>query len=83
MVMKIQSIQMTSLMQHKAGAKAQTNSSSTLQTTVVPRTEGSSILLSQLEVAELFQTIKQNISLHVKVSLKMVDCVRIQLSRNP
>ncbi|MEI6242567.1 MAG: hydroxyacid dehydrogenase, partial [Chlamydiota bacterium] len=30
------------------------------------RTEGGSVWLTQLEMAELFQTSKQNISLHIK-----------------
>lgn len=49
------------------------------QTRLQLRVEAESIWLSQMEIAELFQTTKQNVSLHVKTSLQMASCVKIQL----
>jgi hypothetical protein len=53
------------------------------QTRLQLREDEGSVWLSQLEIAELFQTTKQNVSLQQRTSLRMVNCWREQLSRNP
>jgi hypothetical protein len=37
------------------------------------RADGETVWLSQLEIAELFQTSKQNVSLHAKISLRTMS----------
>ena len=41
------------------------------------------VWLTQAEIAALFDTTKQNISLHLKNILKTGNCDESQLSRNP
>ena len=47
------------------------------------RVETDTIWLSQLEIAELFQTTKQNVSLHAKNIFEDKELTPNQLSRNP
>ncbi|WP_255210724.1 hypothetical protein [Methylogaea oryzae] len=47
------------------------------------RVEAGSVWLTQLEIAELFQTSKQNVSLHAKNIFTEGELSLIQLSRNP
>ena len=47
------------------------------------RTDQQTVWLTQLEIAELFDATKQNISLHLKNILMMANWTRRQLSRNP
>lgn len=47
------------------------------------RVEGDSIWLSQLEIAELFQTTRQNVSLHARNIFEEGELSRRQPSRNP
>lgn len=45
------------------------------------RIENETVWLTQNQMAELFQTTKQNISLHIKNILKKESSLKIQLSR--
>ena len=47
------------------------------------RAQEQTVWLTQLEIAELFDATKQNISLHLKISWRTVNWMQIQLSRNP
>lgn len=51
------------------------------QTKIDVRIENETVWLSQNQMGELFQTTKQNISLHIKNILKKESSLRIQLSR--
>ena len=52
------------------------------QTRVEVRLQDETVWLSQSAMTELFQSSKQNISLHLKTSLKMGSWRKIELSRN-
>ena len=52
------------------------------QTKIDVRMEEETVWLSQAQMAELFQTTKQNVSLHINNALQRVSLSRIQLSRN-
>lgn len=47
------------------------------------RLENETVWLTQQQMSELFQTTKQNISLHTGNILKKKNWIGIQLSRNP
>jgi hypothetical protein len=47
------------------------------------RAEDETVWLAQLELAELFDAAKQNISLHLKTLLRTRNSARIQLARIP
>ncbi len=53
------------------------------QTRVQLRAEEGSAWLAQAEIAELFATTKQNVSLHAKNIIDEGELTRRQLSRNP
>lgn len=53
------------------------------QTKVEVRLENETVWLTQALMVELFQTTKQNISLHIQNILRKVNCRKFQLSRNP
>ena len=44
--------------------------------------ENETVWLNQAQMAELFNTSKQNISLHIKILFRKVNLTKIQLSRN-
>lgn len=52
------------------------------QTQVDVRMENDTVWLTQTQMVELFQTTKQNVSLHVGNVLRMANWNRSQLSRN-
>jgi len=51
------------------------------QTKIDVRLENETVWLTQNQMAELFQTTKQNVSLHIKNILKKENFQKIQLSR--
>lgn len=53
------------------------------QVDIEVRLEDENVWLTQNSMAELFDTTRNNITMHIKISLKKENCKKIQLVRNP